>query len=59
MEPIEAVFNAIGKLTYAEMMELACYLRDTASAFDFDTTDGGDWANVLNSAREGRPERDA
>lgn len=58
MKPIEAVFDALGKLTYAEMLELACYLRDTAEGRTMNIGDASEWADVLNSCREGWAERE-
>lgn len=48
---IKHVWAALGDLTYAEMIALACQLRDVASTIGFDESDAGDWARVLNETR--------
>lgn len=57
MKPIDAIFDALGKLTYAEMIELACYLRDAWQDMDCDCDNGADWAALLEACRVGWPER--
>lgn len=51
-ERVEAFWDALGKLTYAEQLEVAAALRDTCDPDDFAIGDAYDWAALLNSARE-------
>lgn len=59
MDRIETVWDALGNLTYAEMLEVASALRDTYDPDTFDTTDAYDWAALINSAREAAQTADA
>jgi hypothetical protein len=59
MDSIQVIFDALGKLTYAEMVELGCHLRDTYSTHSGDIYDARHWAVILEAARVGWPERDA
>lgn len=48
-----AVWAAIGSLTFAETLELAEVFREAwESTHEFEATDQGDWAFLLNTARE-------
>ncbi|AIT81205.1 hypothetical protein [Novosphingobium pentaromativorans] len=48
MENAMAVFAAIRKLTFSEMVALATELRDSANADTFDYTDQYEWAKLLD-----------
>jgi hypothetical protein len=44
---------ALGRLTFAETLEVAATLRDAEDCVtDFEITDAQDWSFLLNAARE-------
>jgi hypothetical protein len=52
-ERIEAFWDALGRLTFAELVEVAETFRDAHDATtEFEVSDVQDWSFLLNSARE-------
>lgn len=58
MDNEAAVFEAIRKLTYAEMVALGGLLRGTAECGEFDPSDANDWARVLQEALDAFDDRE-
>lgn len=52
-ERIEAFWDALGALTFAETVEVAAVFRDAMDCTsDFEASDTQDWSFLLNTARE-------
>jgi hypothetical protein len=56
---IAEFWDALGKLTYAEALEVAATIRNTVDPEDFDLHNAYDWAALLNSARQAATSEEA
>lgn len=59
MDRISQFWDAVGALTYAEMIEVCAHLRDASIDNEGDMNNAGHWASILDYARSGFDLREA